>query len=116
MKADAEAETGSQNSPPKSYEIFFQGNAAMSEAELRREAAAELEAFDKEAHRPADIDDAAFQMELAYRTAGYAFAVVNYQIDKKETGPQITFLISEGPRVMVRDIIAIGNVSQAPKR
>jgi hypothetical protein len=80
MKADAVAENESQTSPPKSYEIFFQGNAAMSEAELRREAAAELEAFDKEGYRPADIDDAAFQMELAYRTAGYAFAVVNYQI------------------------------------
>jgi outer membrane protein insertion porin family len=109
MKADAEAENESQTSPPKSYEIFFQGNAAMSEAELRREAATELGSFDKEGHRPADIDDAAFQMELAYRNAGYAFAVVNYQIEKKETEPKITFLIAEGPRVMVRDIIAIGN-------
>ena len=109
MKADAVAEIGSQTGSPKSYEIFFQGNTDLSEAELRREAAAELEAFDKEGYRPADIDDAAFQMELAYRTAGYVFAVVNYQIEKKETGPKIIFLISEGPRVTIREIIAIGN-------
>jgi len=109
IKADAAAEIEPQTSRPKSYEIFFQGNAAMSEAVLRREAAAELESFDKEGHRPADIDDAAFQMELAYRNAGYAFAVVNYQIEKKETVPKITFLISEGPRVIVRDVIPIGN-------
>jgi outer membrane protein assembly complex protein YaeT len=107
--AAAVADVGSQTSPPKSYEIVFQGNTAMSEAELSRDAAAELEAFDKEGHRPADIDDAAFQMELAYRNAGYAFARVNYQIEKTETGSKITFLISEGPRVIVRDIIAIGN-------
>ena len=109
LKDDAAAETEPQTSAPKSYEIFFQGNTAISETALRRGAAAEFGSFDKEGHRPADIDDAAFQMELAYRNAGYAFAVDNYQIDKKETVPKITFQISEGPRVIVRAIIAIGN-------
>ena len=109
MKADAAAEIESQASTPKSNGIIFQGNTAINEAALRREAAAELESFEKEGHRPADIDDAAFQMELAYRKAGYAFAVVNYQIEKNETVPKITFLISEGPRVIVRDIIPIDN-------
>ncbi|MGB5749223.1 MAG: outer membrane protein assembly factor BamA [Desulfobacterales bacterium] len=109
MKADAAAEIEPQASASKSNGIIFQGNTAISEAALRRAAAAELKSFDKEGHRPADIDDAAFQMELAYRNAGYAFAVVNYQIEKNETVPKITFLISEGPRVIVRDIIPIGN-------
>lgn len=109
MKADAAAEIEPHTSAPKSYEIIFQGNTAISEAALRRDAAAELKSYETEGHRPADIDDAAFQMELAYRKAGYGFAVVNYQIEKKETVPKITFLISEGPRVIVGDINAIGN-------
>ncbi len=109
VKADAPDEIEPQTGRPPPYEIFFQGNAAMSEAVLRRQAAAELEAFGREGHRPADIDDAAFQMELTYRNAGYAFAAVDYQIEKPETLPKITFLISEGPRVIVRDIIPIGN-------
>ena len=109
IKADAAAEIEPQANAPESNTIIFQGNTAISEAALRREAAAELKSFDTEGHRPADIDDAAFQMELAYRKAGYAFAVVNYQIEKNETVPKITFLISEGPRVIVRDIIPIGN-------
>jgi len=111
MRADAAAEIEPQASASKSNGIIFQGNTAISEAALRREAVAELKSFDKEGHRPADIDDAAFQMELAYRNAGYAFAVVNYQIEKNETVPRITFLISEGPRVIVRDIIPIGNLA-----
>jgi len=109
LKADAAAETEPSTSAPKTYEIIFQGNTAISATALRRDAAAELKSYEKEGHRPADIDDAAFQMELAYRKAGYAFAVVSYQIEQKETVPKITFLISEGPRVIVRDIIPIGN-------
>lgn len=116
LKADAAAEIEPQTSSPKSYEIIFQGNTAISEAALRREAAAELESFDKEGHRPADIDDAAFKMELAYRNAGYAFAGVNYQIEKKDGVPEVTFLISEGPRVLVRDIIPIGNQALDDKK
>ena len=105
----AAAQVEHKTAPPASYEMVFQGNAAMSEADLRREAAAELEAFAQKGYRMADIDDAAFQMQQAYRKAGYAFAVVDYQIEEKEAGSQISFLISEGPRVIIRDIIPIGN-------
>ena len=105
--AAAEVKSAAKNA--NAYEIIFQGNAAASEAELRRDAARELEAFDKEGHRPADIDDAAFQMQIAYRKAGYAFATVDYQIEKKQVTTTVTFLISEGPRVIIRDIILAGN-------
>ncbi|UCD77908.1 MAG: outer membrane protein assembly factor BamA [Desulfobacterales bacterium] len=106
-RAAAEVELETKNAA--TYKIIFQGNAAMSEAALRRDAAAELEAFDKEGHRPADIDDAAFQMQIAYRKAGYAFATVDYQIEKTQEMTTVTFVISEGPRVIVRDIILVGN-------
>ncbi len=116
LKADAAAEIEPQTSFPRSYEIIFQGNTAIGEATLRREAAAELESFAKDGHRPADIDDAAYQMELAYRNSGYAFADVNYQIEKKDGVPVVTFLISEGPRVFIRDIILIGNQALDDKK
>ncbi len=105
----AAAEVKSETQNANSYKILFQDNAALSETELRRAAAAELEAFDKEGHRPADIDDAAFQMQIAYRKGGYAFAAVDYQIQTKEGVTTITFLISEGPRVIIRGIIPVGN-------
>ena len=107
--APAAAQTGVQTKNTKPYEIVFKGNAAISEAALRRDAAGELEAFEKEGQRPADIDDAAFQMQIAYRKDGYAFAAVDYQIEKKQGLTTVTFLISEGPRVIVRDIILVGN-------
>jgi len=105
--AAAESEVQAKNS--KTYEMIFQGNVALSEAALRRDAARELEAFDKEGHRPADIDDAAYQMQIAYRQEGYAFATVDYQIEEKKGLTTVTFLISEGPRVLVRNIILTGN-------
>ena len=105
----ATAEVEHKTTQPVPYEMVFQGNAAMSEADLRKEAAAELETFEQKGYRPADIDDAAFQMQQAYRKAGYAFAVVDYQIEEKESGSQITFLISEGPRVLIREINPIGH-------
>jgi len=105
----AAAEVPSETKNTKTYKIIFQGNAAMSEASLRRDAAAELEAFEKEGHQPADIDDAAFQMQLAYHKAGYAFATVDYQIETKGAATTVTFMISEGPRVIIHDIILVGN-------
>jgi hypothetical protein len=82
--APAAAETEGQTKNSKAYKIVFQGNAAISEAALRRDAARELEAFDKEGQRPADIDDAAFQLQIAYRRQGYAFAAVDYQIGQRQ--------------------------------
>jgi outer membrane protein insertion porin family len=105
----AAAEVKTEAKGADSYEILFQGNEAMSETALRGDAAAELEAFEKEGHRPADIDDAAFQMQLAYRKAGYAFATVDYKIEKKQEITTVTFLISEGPRVIIHDISLAGN-------
>jgi outer membrane protein insertion porin family len=109
LLAHAAAGVQSETKNENSYKILFKGNAVMSETALRRAAAAELEAFEKEGHRPADIDDAAFQMQIAYRKGGYAFAAVDYQIVTKEGVTTITFLISEGPRVIIRSIIPVGN-------
>jgi outer membrane protein assembly complex protein YaeT len=92
-----------------SYEIVFQGNEAMSAAELRRAAAAELEAFEREGRSRADIDDAAFQMQIAYRKAGYAFATVEYRLQRDGEHTTVTFTVSEGPRVSIGSISFSGN-------
>ena len=107
--APAAAEVQLEAKNTKSYEIIFQGNTAISGPALSGDAAKELEVFDKKGQRPADIDDAAYQMQLAYRKDGYAFAQVDYRIEKKQGLTTVTFLISEGPRVIVRDIIFSGN-------
>ena len=109
LAAPAAAEVELKTASAKSYEIVFQGNTAISGTALSSDAAKELDAFDKQGQRPADIDDAAYQMQLAYRAAGYAFAKVDYRIEKKQAMTTVTFLISEGPRVIVRDIILSGN-------
>jgi outer membrane protein insertion porin family len=109
LPAAAASDVELQTKHSKSYKILFQGNSAMSATALRREAVQELEAFDREGHRPADIDDAAYQMQSAYRKAGYAFAAVDYQIETKQDVTTVTFLISEGPRVTVRNIVLSGN-------
>jgi outer membrane protein assembly complex protein YaeT len=93
-----------------SFELLFQGNEELSEAKLRREAAAELKAFDQIGQRTADIDDAAYKMQLAYRKAGYAFAKVDYQIEKNDI-TKVTFSISEGPRVIIQSITFSGNLA-----
>jgi outer membrane protein assembly complex protein YaeT len=93
----------------ESYEVIFQGNEAISDLELRRAAAREFEAFDQEGRKRSDIDDAAFQMEIVYRKAGYAFARVDYEITHEVEQKKVTFTISEGPRVIVRKVTFSGN-------
>jgi hypothetical protein len=77
------AEIQTETAGLRSYEIIFKGNEAISDSELRRTAARELEAFEREGQKISDIDDAAFQMEIACRKAGYAFARVEYEIKQE---------------------------------
>jgi outer membrane protein assembly complex protein YaeT len=102
-------ETEPATDKPKAQTIIFQGNEALSEMTLRKAAVDELTSFDQQGQRRADVDDAAFQMELAYRKAGYAFATVDYLIEQVEGKPLVKFIISEGPRVILREIEITGN-------
>ncbi len=78
------AETEPAAAKPKPYKIVFQGNQALNETSLRRAAADELTAFKKQGQRRSDVDDAAYQMEVAYRKAGHVFAAVDYQIEQAD--------------------------------
>jgi outer membrane protein assembly complex protein YaeT len=105
---DVEADAAA---PVKPYEIRFEGNREFDEARLRKSAEEELADYERLGFRRADIDDAAYRMELAYRRAGHAFATVDYRITESPSGPVATFLISEGPRVVVEKITVTGNTA-----
>ena len=95
----------------KSYKIVFEGNEAVSATSLQKAAVDELAAFEKQGHRRSDIDDAAFQMELAYRNAGYAFATVDYQMEHVSGELVVTFTAKEGPLVILHKIDVAGNAA-----
>ena len=107
------AETNPAAAEQKPYKIVFRGNQALNETALRKVAVDELTAFEKQGQRRSDVDDAAFQMELAYRTDGYAFAAVDYQIEQITGEPVVTFTINEGPRVILQKIDFTGNATIA---
>jgi len=89
--------------------IRFEGNTSISSADLRKAADRELASFKGDGGRRADADDAAFQIELAYRKAGYAFAAVGYRIEEVGDKRTVTFIVTEGPRVRVGGIRFRGN-------
>jgi outer membrane protein assembly complex protein YaeT len=99
----------------KPYKIVFKGRQALGERALRRAAVNELTAFENQGQRRSDIDDGAFQMELAYRKAGHAFATVDYQIEQIGKELVVSFLISEGPRVILKKIDITGNTTIATR-
>ena len=93
------------------FDFLFQGNLEMSTTALRRAAKAELDAFIQNRGREADLEDATFQMELAYRAQGYAFTTVEYTQTIREDAVQVSFNISEGPRVMIQQIAFTGPIT-----
>ena len=107
------AEAGPATAKDNAFKIVFRGNQGLSEMALRKAAVDELTAFEKQGRRRSDVDDAAFQMELAYRKDGYAFAAVDYQIEQVEGELVVTFTVTEGPRVILRKIDITGNATIA---
>jgi outer membrane protein insertion porin family len=99
-------DAGESESRP--VDAAFVGNTRKSGESLRRVAADELLRYQTQGRRPADIDDAAFRMEQAYRREGYAFARVRYEIPTPG-GAAVVFRIDEGPRVYVDRVDIEGN-------
>jgi len=91
--------------------IRIRGNSALGDSALRKAAADELAVFARHGGRRADADDAAFEMELAYRAQGYAFAAVDYQIEGLAGERTVTFSVEEGPQVRLARIELAGNAA-----
>ncbi|MBU3937548.1 MAG: hypothetical protein KKD53_08435, partial [Proteobacteria bacterium] len=95
----------------REYTLIFTGNQAFSEGRLRQAAAEELAALARTDFPAATADDAAFQMELAYKREGYAFAVVSYHLSGASEGATLEFSVSEGVQVIVEGIEFSGNTA-----
>lgn len=104
----------SQTAPSTDWRVVISGNQTVSEEQLLNAAKVELEQFFSQGLAATAVDDAAFQMELTYRQAGYAKALVDYEI--KAESRQVLFLIQEGQRLMVKDIILQGNLGLSRDR
>ena len=94
----------------KSTDFEIRGATAFKENELRtalKEQIATIHDFGLTAAR---ADDAAFSLELFYRTHGYAKVDVHYRI---ENGSRLVLEVTEGPQVILSAINFAGN-SQVP--
>lgn len=95
--------------PASRWQFIVNGNREMTTAELLKAAQRELEAFESQDHAASAIDDAAFQMELTYRHAGYPQALVEYEILAAVEGGRVVFTVEEGVKVLVHEIVFQGN-------
>jgi outer membrane protein insertion porin family len=111
QKGDIPATASGLESLPQvqSYTINIKGNSSITEKDILKAAAGELQMFEQRGYRKADIDDAAFQMRSAYLQAGHAFALVDYTYEKKGDHIEVIFDIQEGPQVIVENIVFLGN-------
>jgi len=107
----AESEYDEIVSVEPKYQLVFDGNDNLGETRLKKAAAEELRSFEQHGYRQSDIDDAAFQMEMAYRYEGYAFAMVDYRLQTDLDPVRVTFLISEGHRISIDRIRLVGNTA-----
>jgi len=96
------------------WQLKVSGNQAMTTAELLAAAEAELQAFRSQGQAASAIDDAAFQMELGYRHAGYPTALVDYSLQPEAR--QVVFTVQEGRRLMLNSLTFIGNQGMARER
>jgi outer membrane protein assembly complex protein YaeT len=95
--------------PPAELVLAFEGAQALEEEDLRAQVLAELARIETARPGKAAIDDAAFALELFYRSHGHAFARVEYEHEDLPGAPvRALFRIDEGPRVRVSELALEG--------
>src|SRR5262249_11849795 len=89
------------------YDVAFTGIGAFSEEALAKAAALRL----GDPVNTLKLDDARRRIIDLYREEGYAYADVKYTLDSSvdHTRARARFEITEGERVIVRDIVIRGN-------
>lgn len=102
-----------ENSAAKPVPVVtrFTGNNHLSDKELQTAATLEFQDLSHGIYRDSLADDAAFQMETAYRRAGFAFAAVSYTASHQEHQVLLTFAVTEGPRVVLEELHLEGNIA-----
>jgi len=93
----------------RQYLVEFVGNKTFNVRQLRGIADKELKSLANSGFKKSVVDDAAFQVESFYRQQGYVQARVDYEYKEESVPRQITFIVSEGPKVEVEKIELHGN-------
>lgn len=96
------------SAPPYTFEARFEGDAVAPPEELETVVLEELARHESERPSKADVDDAAFAVELHLNAAGYPFARVAYRLEDDEAHPRATFDVNAGPKVRVGQVEIIG--------
>jgi len=83
-------------------EVAIEGLADASERDLRFAARRELDDFHTRGRRPADLEDAAYAMELFLRGEGYAHAEASFRAEPPDGAiRRAIFTVVEGPRAVL---------------
>lgn len=91
------------------YELEFTGATAIGERTLRRAIVDNLADFERTGKKSA-IDDAAYTVQSVYRSAGYPFAIADYEVRPLDGGRQLArILVEEGPRTRLAFVDFRGN-------
>jgi outer membrane protein assembly complex protein YaeT len=101
--------------------VSFRGNESLDADELLEAAIDHLRDYHERGVGKSAIDDAAYRIELHYRSLGYAFCVVDYVIEGRSLGlddepGEVAFLVDEGPRVVLTELQLDGGGAIAPER
>ncbi len=89
------------------WDVSFAGTSALSPKQLGEVADIKLGGY----VNALKIDEARRRVADAYKEEGYAFADVKYQIEQSpdRTRARVRFVVSEGEKVFVRNIVVRGN-------
>lgn len=90
---------------PLPMTVTFDGARHFSTSTLEEFVRPDIERYAKRA-RPTVLDDAAFRLATEYRTAGYWYVKVEPGVE----GPELSFVIEEGPRVFPGRVHFLENV------
>lgn len=100
-----------------SLRVRFEGRRALSEGELRRAVAPDLETATRRSSLRATVDDAAYSAEVHYRRSGFPACAVEYEIEAGPDGESVAVLrIDEGPRVRIGDVRFVRAPDGEPER
>lgn len=90
--------------------VAFEGLVEARARDLRFAARRELADFEARGRRDADLEDAAYAMELALREGGFAHASVTFRREPE----RVVFVVDEGPRAVL-DAIEFPGATAFPK-
>ncbi len=98
----------------KELPASFEGNRHFSIVELSNQIAVSLQDLAGERDPRAAVEDAAFDIEVFHREAGFATCRVEWSVEGRGEAARARFVIHEGPRVTIAKVELPGRPEDAP--